>query len=292
MRVDYFEPATVEEARDTLGRGHGQYRALAGGTDVILQLRRRVKHYTGLVNIKRIPGLAAWSIDPQQGLRIGAATLLRQLETSSEVLSTFPSLFDAVRVIGSIQLRNLATVGGNLCNASPAADTAPSLFVLGATATFVDNGSSPRTVLVEKFFTGPGKSILGPDGLLLHVDIPAPTGLTGDSFERLSPRNAMDIGIVTVASRVTLNRNSGRIDDVAIALGAVAPVPVRAFKAEDVLRGHEPTPALINQAAQVAMTECRPINDIRGSAAYRGLMVAALVRRTVVAALHRARARA
>ena len=292
MRFDYFEPFTIEEARETLRRGKGQYKVLAGGTDVILQLRRRVKQYKGLVNIKRLPDIGVWSAEPNKGLRIGAATLMRELETSSAVAATFPSLLDALRVIGSVQLRNIATIGGNLCNASPAADTAPALLVLGATATFLDNGSNPRTVPVENFFSGPGKSVLGLAGLLLRVEVPEPKEMTGDSFERLTPRSAMDIAIVSAASRVTLDRSSGRIEDVAIALGAVAPTPVRALKAEEILRGHEPKPELLVKAAQIAMGECRPIDDIRGTAAYRKAMVSVLVRRTLERAVERARMRA
>lgn len=292
MRFDYFEPSTMEEARETLRRGKGQYRVLAGGTDVILQLRRRVKQYTGLVNIKRLPNIGTWSVEPNKGLRMGAATLMRELETSGAVAETFPSLLDALRLIGSIQLRNIATIGGNLCNASPAADAAPSLIVLGATATFLDNGSDSRSVPVENFFSGPGRSVLGPGGLLLWVDVPEPQGVTGDSFERLTPRGAMDIAIVSAASRVALDRTSGRIRDLAIALGAVAPTPVRAAKAEEILRGHEPTPDLLEKAGKIAMGECSPIDDIRGTRAYRKAMVSVLVRRTLERAIERARMRA
>jgi len=292
MRFDYFEPSSVEEARETLRRGKGRYRVLAGGTDVILQLRRRVKQYAGLVNIKRLPNIGAWSVEPNKGLKIGAATLMRELETSRAVAERFPSLLDSLKLIGSIQLRNIATIGGNLCNASPAADTAPSLIVLGASATFLDNGSNPGTVSVEKFFSGPGRSVLGPEGLLLRVDVPEPKETTGDSFERLTPRSAMDIAIVSAASRVTLDRSSGKIEDVAIALGAVAPTPLRALKAEAVLRGHDPIPELLVKAAQIAMGECRPIDDIRGTAAYRKAMVSVLVRRTLERAIERARMRA
>lgn len=292
MRFDYFEPFTIEEAGEALRRGKGQYKVLAGGTDVILQLRRRVKQYAGLVNIKRLPNIGVWSAAPGKGLHIGAATLMRELETSRAVAERFPSLLDSLKVIGSIQLRNIATIGGNLCNASPAADTAPALIALGATATFVDNGSDPKGVPVEQFFSGPGRSVLGPEGLLLWVDVPEPQGVTGDSFERLTPRGAMDIAIVSAASRVTVDRSSGRIKEVVVALGAVAPTPVRAAKAEEILRGHEPTPDLLEKAGKTAMGECSPIDDIRGTAAYRKAMVSVLVRRTLERAVERARMRA
>ena len=130
---------------------------------------------------------------------------MRALEKAPEVILRFQALFDSLRVVGSIQLRNIATIGGNLCNASPSADTAPSLIVSGATATFVANGAEPKTVTVEGFFSGPGKSILGSDGLLLGVDVPLAKGMTGASFQRLTPRGAMDIAIVSAASQVTLD---------------------------------------------------------------------------------------
>lgn len=289
MRFEYFEPSSVPEAQDLLRRGDGGYRVLAGGTDILLQIRRRVKNYRGLVNIKRLPGMSAWSADAGGGLRLGAAVPMRELEKASLVIRRFPALFESLNVIGSIQLRNIATIGGNLCNASPAADTAPSLIVAGAIATFVDNGSDPGTIPVEEFFSGPGRSVLGAGGLLLGIDLPAPQGMTGESFERLTPRSAMDIAIVSAASRVTLDPSTGRIVDAAIALGAVAPTPVRAAGAEKLVRGHPPTPELLAEAGRAAMEECRPIDDIRGTAAYRRAMVAVLVRRTLERAIERAR---
>lgn len=272
-----------------MGRGNGGYRVLAGGTDVLLQIRRRVKSYRGLVNIKRIPGMSAWSVDAGQGLRLGAAAPMRELEKASQVIRRFPALFDALKVIGSIQLRNIATIGGNLCNASPSADTAPPLIVSRAIATFVDNGSDPTTIPVERFFSGPGRSILGAAGLLLGIEVPVPQAMTGDSFDRLTPRGAMDIAIVSAASRVTLDRSTGSIVDAVIALGAVAPTPVRATEAEKLLRGHNPTPELLREAGHIATGECCPIDDIRGTAAYRRAMVAVFVRRTLERAIDRAR---
>ena len=278
----------MEEAREILRRGDGHYKVLAGGTDIILQLRRRVRQYRGLINIKRLPDISSWSAEPGKGLRVGAATLIRELEISPRIFQRFPAFVDSLKVLGSIQLRNIATVGGNLCNASPAADTAPPLIVLGAKAFYVDD-SAPQSIPVDKFFVGPGSTVLGPDGLLLRVDLPEPQGLTGNSFERLTPRGAMDIAIASAASQVTLDPSSGNVIDVAIALGAVAPTPVRAPRAEDVLRGREPAPELIAKAGKVAMEECHPIDDIRGSAAYRRAMIGVLVRRTLERSIERAR---
>lgn len=288
MRFSYYEPSTAGEATDILRRGGDRYKVLAGGTDVIINLRRRTADYEALVNIKRLPGITSWSIEPAGGLRIGAATPFRALETSHEFAGKYPALVEAIKVIGSLQLRNMATIGGNLCNASPAADSAPALMVAGATATYVDNGSGPHTVPVHQLFLGPGRSIVGQEGLLLQVNVPEPAENTGSCFQRFTPRDAMDIAIVSAAAQVTLERSSDRISDVAIALGAVAPTPVRASKAEEALRGHEPTPELLAKAGALAMDECAPIDDLRGSASYRRSLVEVLVRRTLEVAIARA----
>jgi carbon-monoxide dehydrogenase medium subunit len=278
----------VDEAIGVLGGPHGTFKALAGGTDVIINLRRRSVAYDGLVNIKRIPGMAEWSSTPGQGLRIGAATPFGELEASAEVASRYPALLEAIKVIGSLQLRNMATIGGNLCNASPAADSAPALLAARANATYINGSDGPVTIPVEQVFLGPGRSVVGPTGLLFGVDVPEPRVMTGSCFQRFTPRDAMDIGIASACSQVTLEPGSGRIGEVAIALGAVAPTPMRAMKAEDILHGREPTPDLLAQAGTLASGECSPIDDLRGSASYRRDLVAVLVRRTLETALARA----
>ncbi len=285
----YFEPASTDEAFDILRRGNGNYKPFAGGTDVIINLRRRTASYQALVNIKRLPGITSWSTKPGEGLHIGAATPFRDLESSPSVTQRYAALAESIRVIGSVQLRNLATIGGNLCNASPAADSALALMVLRATATFVQNGEGTRSCPVAQFFSGPGQSILGSDGLLLSLDIPEPESNSGDCFQRFTPRGALDIAIASAASRITLDQSSGRVHDAAIALGAVAPTPVRATKAEEALVGHEPTPDLMARAAKIAKEECNPISDIRGSAPYRQALVEVLVRRTLDQAVERAK---
>ncbi len=142
---------------------------------------------------------------------------------------------------------------------------------------------------MEQFFSGPGRSILGSDGLLLSLDIPEPESNSGDCFQRFTPRGALDIAIASAASRITLDQSSGRVQDAVIALGAVAPTPVRATQAEEALVGHEPTPELMSRAAKIAKEECNPISDIRGSAPYRQALVEVLVRRTLDQAVERAK---
>ena len=289
---DYYEPASVGEAIDLLHRGGGNYKLIAGGTDVIINLRRHTERCRALINIKKMPDIATWSADAGKGLHIGAATPFRELERSTTVIQQYPALLESMVVIGSLQLRNQATIGGNLCNASPAADSAPSLMVYGAMVTYVDDGQGERTLPVEQFFADPGRSVLGPTGVLLRVDVPEPTKDTGACYLRFTPRSAMDIAIASVASRVTLEPSSGRIQDVAIALGAVAPTPVRAQNAEDALRGQEPTQATLSNAAELAKEDCSPISDLRGSASYRSSLIEVLVRRTLESAVQRAREKA
>ena len=289
MRFDYYEPSSVPETLDVLERGHGRYKLLAGGTDLIIHLRRNVESYEALINVKRLPDIATWSAKPGRGIHFGAATSLRSIETSDAVRDRLPSLAEAIAVIGSLQLRNSATIGGNLCNASPSADCAPALMVAGATASYSNGGPSTVTVPIQDFFEGPGRSILGATGLLLSLDVPEPPTFTSSSFERFTPRNAMDIAIASAASQITLGSSSGPINEVAIALGAVAPTPIRAYRAEDVLRGQEPTPVLLERAAEYAMQECQPIDDIRGSASYRCELIKVLVRRTLARAIQRAK---
>lgn len=289
MRFDYFEPASLDEASAVLREGKGARRPLAGGTDIVIQLRRRVVRPQGLVNLKRIPELSGWSCEPGGGLRLGACTPMRELETSAAVGERFPSIREALQVVGSLQLRNLASVGGNLCNASPSADTAPPLMALGAVASLRTQEARRETVPVEEFFAGPGASVLGDAGLLLAVEVPAPPPRSGDAFERFTPRSAMDIAVASAAASVTLDAAGERVEAVRIALGAVAPTPMRAPRAEEMVQHKEPTPKVLERAGAAAMEECRPIDDIRGSAAYRKELVRILVQRVLLRAVERAR---
>lgn len=291
MRFDYFEPATLAEAGALLREGKGARKPLAGGTDIVIQLRRRVAAAEGLVNLKHIPELQGWACEPGKGLRLGACTPMRDLETSGSVAERFPSVREALRVVGSLQLRNIATVGGNLCNASPSADTAPPLMALGATASVWNDKAGPGAVPVEQFFSGPGASVLDAAGLLLAVEVTEPEPCSGDAFERFTPRSAMDIAIASAAAAVTLDPAGEKIQAVRIALGAVAPTPIRAFKAEDLVREKEANPKRLEWAGAAAMDECRPIDDIRGSGAYRKELIRILVARVLARAVERARAR-
>jgi carbon-monoxide dehydrogenase medium subunit len=287
MPFDYHEPQTLSEAFRLLASEGEAGAILAGGTDLLLQMRRRVRSYRSVINIKAIPGLNELRYDPAEGLTCGALVTFRELETDPAVRLHYPALSEAAALVAGVQLRNLATVGGNVGNASPAADSIPPLVALGATSEIAGPGGS-RNVSLDECFVGPGKTILAADELFTVFHIPPPPANSGNVYQRLTPRSAMDIAVVSVAATVQLD-GSRRVTDCRIVLGAVAPVPLRAAGAEAVLRGNAPSPALLKQAGEIAAQETRPITDMRGSAAYRRAMIAVLTGRVVELAAQRAR---
>jgi carbon-monoxide dehydrogenase medium subunit len=286
MSFAVHEPTTLSEALTLLTQEGDGTAALAGGTDLLLRIRRRARKYRSVVNIKGVPGLDELVWHPSTGLSLGALTTFRAIETHDTIRSRFPALVEAARVVAGVQLRNLATVGGNLGNASPSADSAPPLVALGATVD-IASAAGTRRVPVEKCLTGPGRTVLSPGELFTSIAIPVPAVRSGNAYARFSPRSAMDIGMASVAASVTLDVD-GRCTSCRIALGAVAPVPIRSGMAEGVLEGERLTAALIDEAAALAAAAARPISDIRGSADYRRAIVRVLTRRVVAQAASRA----
>jgi carbon-monoxide dehydrogenase medium subunit len=283
---DYHEPATLAETFALLDGDAGETAILAGGTDLLLQMRRRLRHYKSVINIKRVPGLDTLSFDSANGLTCGALVTMRALETDATVRATYPALAEAAEVVAGVQLRNLATIGGNIGNASPSADTVPPLVALAATVT-VEGPGGTRTLAIENCFAGPGRTVFAHNEVIRSLQVPAPPAQSGSAYERFTPRSAMDIAVVSVAAFVALDA-SGRCADCRIALGAVSPVPLRATAAEDAMRGQSITPQLIEQAGALAGVAAEPITDIRGSAEYRRALVGVLTRRVVALAAQRA----
>jgi len=276
-RFEYFEPTSLPEAFALLGRYQGRAQPLAGGTDLLVALKEHLRSADCVVNIKKIPGIDRLSFDASDGLYIGALVTAREIEVSPITKEHYSSLVQAARELGSIQVRNRATIVGNVCRASPSADTLPPLIADGAEITIHGPGGH-RTVLLEEFFTGPGKTVLGHDELVTTIPVPAPAPRTGKVYIKHGRRKAMELATVGVA--VTLNEF-----DLRIVLGAVAPTPIRATKAEGLLRGRKLDDARIERAAQAAAEEARPISNVRASAEYRRDMVAVLTRRAVKQAL-------
>jgi carbon-monoxide dehydrogenase medium subunit len=219
------------------------------------------------------------------GLRVGAAVSARALERHAIVRSTYAALSESAALVGSVQVRNLATLGGNLCNAAPSADMAPPLLALEAEAV-ITGPKGERRVPFASFFTGVRRTVLAPDELLVEIAVPAPGPRSGGNYLRHTPRRELDIAVVGVASQLTLS--DGVCAKARIALAAVAPTPVRATAAEQALEGKAVTPQLLEKAAELAVGAAKPISDQRGSADFRRHLVRVLTLRTLRTALARA----
>ncbi len=281
MKFDYLEPETIEETLAMLARYHGASKIIAGGTDLILQIRNKAIHPEYVIDITRIPGLAGMTFDDQQGLRLGALTTIRALERSFEIQKKYPIISQAAGQLGSVAIRNVATLGGNLCNALPSAETAQVLVALSAQAKTIGPGGE-RILPLEDFFIGVGKTLLNPDELLLEISVPRMEPHTAGTYIKHSARGAIDLAIVNITVVMTMDQDEKICRDAKIVLGAVAPTPLRARKAETVLKGQKIDGALIERAAQVASEEARPRNaSIRGSSEYKKEMVKVLTGRAI-----------
>ena len=277
---EYFAPQSLDQAVELLAPGNV---LLAGGTDLFLKLERRQVQPDAVVDLKRIPGLD--SVTPSDnGLRVGALTLMDTLASSPPVLEHHTALARAARVVGSAQTRNRATIGGNLANASPAADTAPALMALGAMVR-ASSVEGAREMTVDELFVGPGKTALRDGELLAEVVIPSLPARSASSFQRCV-RTAMDIAVVNCAAFVRLD--GGTIAEARVALGAVGPTPMRATDAERLLVGQPFSAAAAEAAAESAGDQARPIDDVRAGADYRREMVRVLTRRALQEAVERA----
>jgi len=279
---EYLRPSSVEEACAMLASADGPVKALAGGTDLLVQMKQGGLEPHALVSLRDVPGLDALYLDEDGGLVIGSVTPLAALENSPDVLRAFPGIAEAASFVGSMQVRSRATVGGNLCNAAPSADTAPILIACGATAVITD-GRTERRLLLEDFFTGPGQTVLKPGELLKAVVVP-PLQETRFAKYFKSFRSAMDCCTVGVAVCADFAPGTTEVRDVRLALGAVAPTPIRARAAEALLVGRELDDALLDRASAEAAGDAQPIDDLRASAEYRKILVEVLSRRALAAA--------
>lgn len=282
----FAAPQGIQEAIDLLARVHGDARPLAGGTDLIAQMKENRKSPGVVVDVKRIPELNLLSWDQQHGLRIGAAVSCTSIATFAPVRERYAALAEACALIGSVQIQNRAALGGNFCNAAPSADALPPVISYGGKLSIV-GPTGRRELPAEDFFVGPGQTVLGKGELLVEITIPTPPSPSGAAYLRLIPREEMDIAIAGVGSFVQLNADRTRCEQVRITLAAVAPTPVRAREAEAFLNGKLLDQATVTQAGELAAKAAKPISDVRGSAAYRVEMVKVLTRRTLQKALER-----
>ncbi|ACL11062.1 aerobic-type carbon monoxide dehydrogenase, middle subunit CoxM/CutM - like protein [Desulfurococcus amylolyticus 1221n] len=265
FRFEYYEPGSLKEVFEILEKLGNAAKILAGGTDLLVKMKTRQVEPKALVNIKRIKELKG-IVDEGDRIRIGALTTLRELEESSLIAMHLPALHDAVKQMASIQIRNMATIGGNLCNASPAADTAPPLLVHEA---LVKTASieGERIIPITEFFKGPGLTVLKPTELLVEIIVNKENG--SSAFSKMG-RIAMDLAIASVA--IYLKTRGDVVEDVRVAAGAVAPTPIRCPRTETMLKGR-----MINEVSvelvRVIEEEVKPISDVRATAEYRRHLV-------------------
>ncbi len=283
-RFELALPDTLAACQQALADGI-DVKLVAGGTDLLPQMKNGMIKVRRVVDLSAVPELKQIERRADGTLRIGAAATARALELAPAVRDTFQSLAESAAVVGSYQIRNLATLGGNLANAAPSADMAPPLLALDAEIV-IAGPRGQRRIPIGDFFLGVRRTQLEPDELLVEIVIPAPPAGSGGTYVRHTPRRELDIAVVGVASQLTIH--DGRCVNARIALAAVAPVPLRASAAEERLQGESISPALIEEAAQLAVQAASPISDQRGSAEFRRHLVRVLTRRTLTTALERA----
>jgi carbon-monoxide dehydrogenase medium subunit len=285
----YSRPRTVQEILKLLQKNGSQAKIIAGGTDLIVKMKKGILSPPFLIDITSIPELKKIEFNETDGLTIGAATFLSDIENSPLIRRKVPMVSDAAGLIGSTQIRNLGTIGGNICNASPAADLLPSLIALrgkvrisGQDKTYWEN--------LENFFVGPGESRLRPTEMVTHIQIPAASFSMRGAYLKEGRIQGMDLAVVGVAIAIRFKEND-LCEDASLVLGAVAPTPVKVHRAEELLKGKRLSEGVIKEASEMAAQSCRPITDVRSSADYRKKIVAVLVRRALEKTLSEARNR-
>ena len=286
---DYQSAYTIQETVGLLSSQNGGVNILSGGTDLLVQLREKRRQAVLLVDVKHIPELTSVTYDEQEGLRLGAAASCFRICSDKFMTENYPGLVDAIELIGGIQIQYRASLGGNLCNASPAADSIPALIVHEANC-MIAGPSGTRTVPVEQFCIAPGKNALQTGEFLVSIIAPPSRPHFGAGYLRFIPRNEMDIAVVGAGASVLLDPSKQRIVSARIALGAVAPTPLFVEEAGAFLQGREVTQENIREAARMAQAAARPISDLRGTAEHRKHLCAVLTQRALEKAIERARA--
>ena len=287
--VEYQSPGTVAEAIALLAAAGATARPLSGGTDLVVQMRSGRVRPGQVIHLKRIPEMIGIS-ESDGGFLIGAATPCAVIGRHAALRAAWPGVVEAACLIGSAQVQGRASLGGNLCNASPAADSAPALIAASAVC-IIASGQGMRELPIEALHAGPGKTTLKTGELLQAIRLPAAAARGADAYLRLIPRTEMDIAIVGAGAHLVLDA-AGRVQSARIGLGAVAPTPVRADAAAAALVGHLLDDAALGRMQEAVRAACSPIDDKRGTADYRRRVAGVLARRVVQAAYSRAMARA
>lgn len=279
--LDMYQPSSVQEASRLLKQHGPGGRFLAGGTDLVIAMKEKGLVPKYVVDLKKIAGLSGIRENSDGSISIGALTTMRDVEISPLIKSKYPFLAQSAAEVGSIQIRNRATVGGNMANATPSADVAPALIALEATAK-ISGESGERTLPLEEFFRGPGQTAMGADEILTEVTIRKTSAQLVGEYIKFSPREMMDLAYVGVAVVYNIGNQDRKCSAMRIVLGAVAPTPIRAKKAEAILEGQTLSEALAEKAGAIAAEEAKPISDVRSTADYRRAMVGAMTKRAIL----------
>ncbi len=284
---EYTAASSIDEAVSLLAARGERAVILAGGTDILVQLREGQREADLVVDIKKIPELNELQYEPGKGLQLGAAVPCYRIYGDDEIAAAYPGIVDAARIIGGWQIQSRASLGGNLCNSSPAADSIPPMIVYRGTC-HIAGPEGLRDVPIAEFCTAPGKNVLARGEFLISISFPPPADRSGGSYLRFIPRNEMDIAVAGAGAWVQLNAQDNTIQRAAVALAAVAPTPLVAQAAADALGGKEATEEHLAEAARLAQEAARPISDMRSSAEYRTHLVGVLTRRALAIAVDRA----
>jgi len=278
-KFDYYQANSLKEAYQIMDSFDGRIHYVAGGTDLFIRIHQGTIEPDALISLRGIKGLSGISLN--KSLSIGSMTLLRDIERNAQIRQAYPVLSQAVWWLASPQIRNVATVGGNLANSAPSADCAPPLLVLGAELT-IEGPNIKRKIPIEEFFTGPGENCLNKKEVLTQIEIPAITSKAGMSFLKIG-RVIRDLAISNVAALLVLENRTCR--KIRLAAGAVAPIPVRLRSVEEMMIGEKITPKLLDQVKKKAQQEVCPISDVRSSVQYRREVTGVLVRRAIEQAI-------
>jgi len=283
---EYLKPTSLKEALELLGRYGEKAKLVAGGTDLMVQWKKKIISPEYVISLRNVPELSF--VTYESDLKIGSATTHRTLELSPIIREHFPILLDAVSNLGSVQVRNSATIGGNICNAAPSADTAPPLLALDAVA-HIAGPQGERTMPIAEFFKGPSRTALASGEIVTHFSIPRPSPNTGMAYWKHTRRKAMDLPILGVAVLLSFGQDGKTCAKARISLGVAAPTPMRARKAEAYLEGKEVDRGALDESGKIAAGEASPRTTIRGSQWYREEMIRVLVRRTGLMCIERAK---
>ncbi len=278
---DFYQPTSLQEASRLLKDNGPGGRFLAGGTDLVIAMKEKGLLPKYIVDLKRLPGLSGIRENSDGSISLGALTTMFAIETSALIKQRYAFLAQSAAEVGSIQIRHRATIGGNMANATPSADTAPALIALDARVKIAD-ASGERTINLEDFFKGPGQHAMNTDEILTEVTIPKTAANRVGDYIKFSPREMMDLAYVGVAVAYDLDAREKKCTGVRIVLGAVAPTPMRAKRAEAALEGQVLSETLAEKVGQIAAEESKPISDVRSSADYRRAMVGAMTKRALL----------